>query len=375
MTEPTNSGRPESRGSNSSRGRSIGEGQRFPIVISSSAFAQTGSESTNPSSSGSNTRGNQREVQERRDSSRASQRSLGKIPGEHEDPDETPKVSQGEFKVPVVPTTKRPSPPSASSASSAKKEKERALKGWQLDVANLRDFHIANGFTDVFRGVHNFFPEHWSVGRTKLIYGVGEPRDEFLRDIIPDIRGFNAKGEEQERVVVDDGKEATVRVIARFLPSVDIIQGILSYTAGRKISKDGVLKMAQESPDALEKLKASGKLFKEHVNRLVDLVALRRSPQFSGVAARYKAELKALIDEQMRAVIALRAATRRVNAKLAERDSELSGLDPGYKVKRRDAGTALAQFGITFGDVEEGGGGDVDLDDLTEDRLLSQLDF
>lgn len=128
--------------------------------------------------------------------------------------------------------------------------------------------------------------------------------------------------------------------------------------------------VAQQSPQALEKLKEAGKEMKLHFQRLLDPVAKRRSPEFNRVAQRYKGELRALIDEQQRVILQARQATRRVNQLLGERDEALSRLDPGYVAKRKSAAAALAQYGIDLGGEDAAA-----LEDTVSREALEDLDF
>jgi len=132
------------------------------------------------------------------------------------------------------------------------------------------------------------------------------------------------------------------------------------------------LTVAQQSPQALEKLKEAGKAYKLHLQRMLDPVAQRRSPEFNRVAQQYKAQLRALIDEQQRVILEARRATRRVNQLLGERDEALSRLDPGYVAKRKSAAAALAQFGIELGEEEEDAAA---LEDVVTRDALHDLDF
>jgi len=108
---------------------------------------------------------------------------------------------------------------------------------------------------------------------------------------------------------------------------------------------------------------------KAHFNRLLDPIALRRSPEFIEVSMRYKAQLRVLIEDQQAKIREARIATRRVNQLLGERDEALARLDSGYEPKRTTAAQALAQFGIDLAEDQSVLGGDgtiqpVDLEDL-----------
>jgi len=239
--------------------------------------------------------------------------------------------------------------------------------------------HVINRFLAP-RGVENrpltvraLYPSGWQVGRTEIPCTGDNEGIVTLRAVTPNVRGWSRSGNE---VYWADGGEFSShvdRLTAEWDSPVEIVAGILSAVRGRRVDRDAVLDVAQKSPQALEKLKEAGKVYKAHFQRLLDPVALRRSPEFNEVAQRYKQELRALIDEQQRLIREARAATRRVNQLLGERDEALSRLDPGYEAKRVTAAEALRRHGIDLGESEAGGG--VALEDDAGADALANLDF
>uniref|UniRef100_A0AAU7YBT8 Uncharacterized protein n=1 Tax=Exserohilum turcicum non-segmented dsRNA virus 1 TaxID=3229039 RepID=A0AAU7YBT8_9VIRU len=243
---------------------------------------------------------------------------------------------------------------------------------WAMSrLAIIQAWHRANGVEGQVHDVASLFPSPWKLGRTDLFY-TASSRGQYLRRILPELQFFDSKNRAQPTLVPGTGEGATKRVTAVWQAPVMIVAGILSMRSGREVTKEEVASVAQQSPEALEKLKEAGKAYKAHVTRLLDMVALRRSPEYNAVAMRYKAELKVAIDEQMRAVIAMRAATRRVNEVLARRDKALAALDPGYEPKKKSAADALARYGIDLGDDGE------EMASLEDERgvnVLDDLDF
>ncbi|ALO50134.1 33 kDa protein [Penicillium janczewskii Beauveria bassiana-like virus 1] len=232
------------------------------------------------------------------------------------------------------------------------------------------EYLTSKGVTTLPATVRELFPSPWVIGKTSI--PVRWVANDFTRlaDVLPDVKAWNANGEEIHWLAPGSDWSGVARISAAWDPPVKIAAGILSDVKDAEISSDMVLSVAQRSPQALEQLKKSGKEFKDHFQRLLDPVALRRSPEFVAVAQRYKAQLRSLIDEQQRAIVAARKATAAVNKCLGERDDALSRLDPGYVAKRATAAAALREFGIDLeGDTEM-----ADAEGVAQDALAN-LDF
>ncbi|QRZ20362.1 hypothetical protein [Alternaria dianthicola dsRNA virus 1] len=238
-------------------------------------------------------------------------------------------------------------------------------------LAIVQAWHRANGVEGQVPDVAALFPSPWKLGRTDLNY-TSTSRGRWLRWMLPELQFFDGKNNQQETLRPGRGEGATKRVTAKWDAPVVLVSRILSFRANREVTKEEVASVAQQSPEALEKLKEAGKAYKAHVTRLLDMVALRRSPEYNAVAMRYKAELKVAIDEQMQAVIAMRRATRRVNEVLAARDKALAALDPAYEPKKKSAADALAKYGIDLGSE---GDEMASLEDERGANVLDELDF
>lgn len=237
-----------------------------------------------------------------------------------------------------------------------------------LRILNL--FHAHQGVSGSPHDIEDLFPRDWRVGRTPInVTDSGGAIWTTIDRILPTLHGYDKDGREVRWI--DEGANSAdiVRLTAVWESPVTIVAAILSTVKGAQVSRDDVLKVAERSPQALEALKQAGKELKEHITRMLDPVALRRSPEFNRVAQRYKRELRAAIEEQQRLIRDAKAATRRVNQILGERDEALSSLDPGYTAKRATAASALRQFGIDLGsamspDDPEGNVASGVLDDL-----------
>lgn len=218
----------------------------------------------------------------------------------------------------------------------------------------------------------DLFPPEWKVGRTPI--PVADENGRILRQIaraLPTLRAYDSQGREVHWVEEGRDMSDVVRLTAQWDAPVEIIARMLSVLKRADVSKDDVLTVAEKSPQALEALKSSGAELKAHFLRYLDPVALRRSPEFNSVAQRYKRQLRAAIDEQQRLIREARAATRRVNQILGERDEALAALDPGYVPKRATAATALRQFGIDLGEALDAR----DPEGQTASGVLEDLDF
>jgi hypothetical protein len=220
------------------------------------------------------------------------------------------------------------------------------------------------------KSIGDLFPDDWRVGNTPIPTAGHQVVVQAMRAMIPVVRAFNSDGDEVKWVGRGRDLAGVSRLTAEWAPPVMLVAGILSAVRKRKVEKDTVLEVAQQSPQALEKLKEAGKALKTHFQRLLDPVAQRRSPEFNRTAQQYKARLRTLIDEQQRVILEARRATRMVNQLLGERDEALSRLDPGYVAKRKSAAAALAQFGIDL-DGEEMAA----LEDNVSKQALDDLDF
>nr|WNN27074.1 putative nucleocapsid protein [Fusarium oxysporum virus 1] len=234
----------------------------------------------------------------------------------------------------------------------------------------LQQWLGAKGVQNAPDSVQDLFPDGWAVGRTRVPIRMSRGMPQWLQIILPHLHGYDKDGNVVKWIEVGRDVSVVARLTAQWLSPVEIVSGILSDIKGAKVSKDDVLAIAQRSPQALEKLKESGKRFKEHFNRFLDPVALRRDPRFNQVAQEYKARLRGLIDEQQRCILEARRATAAVNACLGERDAALSRLDPGYQAKRATAADALAQYGVDLGADEE-----MAAMEETAADILGNLDF
>ncbi|BCH36646.1 hypothetical protein [Aspergillus lentulus non-segmented dsRNA virus 1] len=234
----------------------------------------------------------------------------------------------------------------------------------------IQRFHHARGVSNGPRSVDDLFPRDWKVGRTPILLHASRAGEHALLEAIPLLNAWDKKGNEITFLDSGHGYDEVDRITARWKSPVEVVAAVLTAVKQQRVTDEDVLKVAQKSPEALEKLKIAAKAFKMHFLRFLDPVALRRSPEFNEVAQRYKRELRALIADQQRLVLETKAATRRVNALLGERDAALARLDPGYQPKRQTASDALASFGIQLGEEEEevtnlaAEMGGVNLDDL-----------
>nr|UAN07875.1 coat protein [Alternaria longipes dsRNA virus 1] len=264
-----------------------------------------------------------------------------------------------------------PPPPPQKEGGTAKSAPPADPDAWALRIYTIvRQWHDLNGVTGVVTDPRSLFPGDWTLGRTRLVYDPGVA-GRYLRRMLPDLKCYTAKGLETAGVVQGSDDVKTARITAEWRPPVHLVAEILSYKSERTVSADEVVALAQSAPDALEKLKEAGKSLKAHFTRLLDMVALRRSPAYNETAARYKAQLKVLIQEQYNHVLALKQATKRVNDLLAERDAELARLDPGYTPKKQSAQDALARYGIDLGSE----GGEESWEEANPDNPLPNLDF
>jgi hypothetical protein len=235
-------------------------------------------------------------------------------------------------------------------------------------LAIIRSFLLQKGVVEAPSEERDLFPPDWKVGVTRIPWEVGLAPGGQLSSVLPDISAYDEDGHEIHWTgTVDYAKVARLR--ASHDTPVRIVAAILASVTGRRIVESDVLGLAQKSPQALEKLKSAGSEYKAHLNRLLDVVALRRSPAFNEVSGRYKAQLRVLIEDQQARIREARIATRRVNQLLGERDEELARLDSGYQPKRATAQLALAAYGISLEENQEalrdeGIVSGVDLDDL-----------
>ncbi|QAB47443.1 putative capsid protein [Combu double-strand RNA mycovirus] len=216
------------------------------------------------------------------------------------------------------------------------------------------------------------FPADWRIGKTTLHPDKYEVGYSAIISVLPEMICTMDSGRELRWFEVADQWTSVNRMVAKWQSAINIVAAMLTCARGVETSELQVRSLAQQSPEALEKLKEAGAQFKAHFQRFLDPVAFRRSPEFNRVALRYKAELRGLIDEQQKAVRALRAATRRVNQVLGERDAELARLDSGYTPKRVTATAALARFGI---DLDADQTPSIAGEDTVNADVLDGLDF
>ncbi|AIW81424.1 hypothetical protein [Colletotrichum higginsianum non-segmented dsRNA virus 1] len=235
----------------------------------------------------------------------------------------------------------------------------------------IRRWLLSKGITQGPATPASIYPPGWRVGRTPIPVEGGGVGVRTLDEVLPNLRAYDEVGNEVFVVQPEGNWTRVARLVAVWPAPVTIVAGMLSALQDTRVTTDRVLGLAQRSPEALEKLKAAGAEFKAHVQRFLDPVALRRSPEFVEVSQRYKRELRALIDEQQRAIREARAATRRVNQLLGERDQALARLDPAYVPKRATAAAALAQYGIDLGEEGEVAG----LEESETADVLATLDF
>lgn len=236
----------------------------------------------------------------------------------------------------------------------------------------LRRYHELNGVTKPVLTILDLFPSPWPLGRGNVPTNI-PTRLATLFPTLPLITPVSKSGAEQTEIVGPDQPDPTVSFKTEWQPPVEVIAAILSAMKGQPVTRDDVLVVAQKSPEALEKLKDCGKVFKEHFTRQLNVIELRRDPRFNEVAARYRAQLRAMLSQQSELQIQVRTIQRQINDLLAERDEELHRLDPGYTPKRQSAAAVLRGFGI---EIEEAapGEGPVPVPRDVED-VLADLDF
>nr|WEY07679.1 hypothetical protein [Penicillium citrinum non-segmented dsRNA virus 1] len=230
----------------------------------------------------------------------------------------------------------------------------------------LNVFLAAKGVDLTLKHPKELFPDDWRVGSTVIRVEHGSTVSRGLGPILPNLRIFGRDGKEMHWITDTTDPSLIDRVKADWDSPVVIIAGILTAITGKNVSKEEVLKLAQTSPQALEKLKEAGSSLKSHLNRLLDPVSLSRSPEFLEVSARYRAQLRVLIDDQQAKIREAKIATRRVNQLLGERDEALSKLDAKYTPKRATAAAALAQYGISLEEEQSA---------LAEDDVVRGLDL
>ncbi|KAK9327136.1 hypothetical protein V1520DRAFT_329410 [Lipomyces starkeyi] len=194
----------------------------------------------------------------------------------------------------------------------------------------IKDFHGLNKITSTVDNISSLIPPEISLGRT-IIRPDTKDETRYIYRCIPDVEPLNSSGVVQSRVNGTrvngpDSSDPTIQLRAKWDTPVLIIVYILQSLRGPSVVPDDVLQLAQQSPDALEILKAAGKSIKSHFNRLLSIVEMRRSPE----------------------------STRHINHLLALRDGELSKHDsahcqcftgPGFLV------TAASLYGGTIEDL------------------------
>lgn len=188
------------------------------------------------------------------------------------------------------------------------------------------------------------FPDDWAIGRYNLRSGLGPGAMPFLERLVPRVQLPDGEGGWVDPT--EDSDVSVPHLSLSFPSGVECVRLILSARVEKEVEQDDVLSLAARSPQAFEALKGAVKQYRSHAQRMGDAVALRRSPDFNRAAARWKAQIRSLAQRQHDAVLAVRSATRELNAALASRDAELASLDPGYVRKKVTAAEALAAYGF-----------------------------
>lgn len=188
------------------------------------------------------------------------------------------------------------------------------------------------------------FPRDWKIGTAPYLIPNEDKWWDRLESALPTVQFFTNAGDAQREP--GEGGVQSVKASLNWQPVVEIARQLLTYRANRDVSREQVLELATRSPDAFEKVKQCARDLKMHITRQLDPVAMRRDPKFNDVALRWKAEIRARVaafdDLNRQRTAALRA----LNQALADRDTELHALDPGYAPKKVRAVDALASYGI-----------------------------
>ncbi|KAK9240212.1 hypothetical protein V1525DRAFT_430238 [Lipomyces kononenkoae] len=169
------------------------------------------------------------------------------------------------------------------------------------------------------------------IAQTPIPCDLETPGGVELRHAIPEIRAYNANGEEIH--CLDADMSPVIRLMADWPATVVMASAVLSAAQNKVVTREELLRLNEQSPETYHHLKESVALYKAHFNRLLDPVAGRRDPKFQEVAARYKEEIRSLAAKKEEAAMRLREVSRELERRLAARDEELSRLDPGYKQK------------------------------------------
>ncbi|KAK9390106.1 hypothetical protein V1515DRAFT_592963 [Lipomyces mesembrius] len=215
----------------------------------------------------------------------------------------------------------------------------RAYEGMTREKAAveiMRLFLANNGHNDGPKTARDLFPAAWKLRSTVIPIDFASRRAP-LRDAIAEIRAYDRMGKEIRWLGADKDMSPVDRIWAEWPATVDMASAVLSATDNKVVTRDEVLRLNEQSPEAYRLLKEAVALFKAHFNRLLDPVAGRRDPKFQDVAARYKAQIRSLAAEQQELSMRQGELSRRMEQLLAERDAELSTLDPGYNSKHVSA--------------------------------------
>ncbi|KAK9241296.1 hypothetical protein V1525DRAFT_5254 [Lipomyces kononenkoae] len=201
----------------------------------------------------------------------------------------------------------------------------------------IRLFLIKKGVNDGPKTARDLFPPAWKIGKTPIPVDFKPPGGVQLRDAIPDIRAYDGTGEEVRWLGADMDMSPVVRLKADWSAAVDMAGGVWSAVQKKVVTRDDILRLSEQSHEAYARLKEAVAVQKAHINRLLDPVAGRRDPTFNQVAARYKAQIRSLTEEQAQASLRLHEISGRLQKLLVARDDELAGLDQAYKRKHVSA--------------------------------------
>jgi hypothetical protein len=212
----------------------------------------------------------------------------------------------------------------------------------------IRDFLAAQEVETGPKSVVDLFPPRWKVAATEIPLDPRTPQGTRVIRALPRLEACDKSG----NVVTVFGGGQKLQGVVRLKPiwraQVDLVADVLSAVKGEEVTREPVILLAQQSPRALEILKNSVQELKEHFNRLLDPVALRRDPSFAATAQQFKSRIRAIVDRQRKLLVEVRSVNRELNAVLRERNEKLSKLDPEFKPKRVSATAVLAGQGITL---------------------------
>ncbi|KAK9237112.1 hypothetical protein V1525DRAFT_388857 [Lipomyces kononenkoae] len=219
----------------------------------------------------------------------------------------------------------------------------------------IRLFLAKHGVKEAPKTTRDLLPADWKAGSTVIPIDFESPGGVQFREYIPDIQAYDQTGAEIHWLGFNKDPSPVFRLKADWDAPVDIVSGILSALTNTVVTRNEVLRLAEQSPETYDTVKKAVAPYKAHFNRLLDPVVLRRDPSYNDVAARYKAQIRSLFAEQQDAAMRLRQINIQLNELLAERDKELSSLDSGYQPRHARAPAELARHGITTTKEEEWG--------------------